>query len=510
MTLLDPAPAIRYRVGTLSYTMGGLISVFFWMLWGDLCVNIMETIIPRLVPVRLGHLGASPATVGLVAASIPAGVELLVNPFVSTYSDRYRSRWGRRRPFILLCTPILALCLIAVGFADDLGPKLHSALGGLGMSEQTMTIALLGLLLAIFQIFNVAVLATYYYLIADVVPQAVIGKFTAMYRVVGTLGGVIFNQFIFKYADDYEWQIYTGCAAVYVVAFLLMGWRVKEGQYPPPPKLTENRSGPEAVAQWLRESFSIRFYQKLFTIGLFYYFAIGSVIFQQNFALYDLGMSKADAGATFAWAGLISLPLFFVLGPLADKFHPVRMLIGGMAVMGVAALGCHLFIKDAASFKLWTIIWTFAQTAYLGGQISLLPRTLPREQYGQYCAANNTLCAIGKFGAPALCGLLIGALGSNRYGYLWTACFSACGVVACIIVYLHWKRLGGDLGYKPPLYAGMSSSFDEPHPGTPTEVAPIAEPAEMASGAVPVVEAGRPDALQQASDGAPPTPPQSR
>src|SRR3954469_5323575 len=150
---LDATPAApkTWRVGTLTYTPFGLLSVFFWMLWGDLCVNIMETIIPRIVPLQLARVGAMAATIGLVTSSVPAGVELVINPFVSTFSDRFRSRLGRRRPFILVCTPILALCLMAVGFSDMAAPQIHAALGRLGMTPQTMTIVLLGVLLAVFQ-----------------------------------------------------------------------------------------------------------------------------------------------------------------------------------------------------------------------------------------------------------------------------------------------------------------------------------------------------------------------
>ncbi|HYO09291.1 MAG TPA: MFS transporter [Tepidisphaeraceae bacterium] len=492
-----PPQPITYRVGTLVYTRFALMSVFFWMLWGDLCVNIMETIIPRVVPLQLAKAGAAAATIAFVAASVPAFVELIINPFVSTYSDRYRSPLGRRRPFILFCTPILAACLIAVGFSDDLAPRLHALLGGtadgkaLGMSVQTMTIVLLGALLAIFQIFNVVVLATYYYMIADVVPQVVIGKFAAAYRVVGTLGGVIFNKFIFRYADEYEWQIYVGCAIVYVVAFLLMGWRVKEGEYPPPPKLSESGSAVDGAKQWIRESFSIRFYQKFYLIGLFYWSAFTpSTIFHQKFALEDLKLSKAAAGDTFALALFVSLPLFFLLGWLSDKFHPTRVVIVGMALLGAASFGCYFFIHDEASFRTWTVVWTLAQTAYLGGQISLMPRMLPREQYGQYCSANNTLCAIGKFGAPFVCGLIVGQIG-NRFNYLWTGACGFAGAAACVVLYLHWKRLGGDEHYTPPMLAHGTH-------GMHVKAAPVDEPGDPAvRGAQPVeasrVEAAKPD-----------------
>jgi MFS family permease len=544
MSVINPSPPSSagrtWTVGTLTYTRFGLFSVFFWMLWGDLCVNIMETIIPRIVPLQLARVGAMAATIGLVTSSVPAGVELIINPFVSTFSDRFRSRLGRRRPFILVCTPILALCLVAVGMTDLVVPKIHAALGDIGMSAETMTIVLLGVLLAVFQFFNVVVLATYYYMIADVVPQEVIGKFTAWYKVCGAMGGVIFNKFIFQYADTHQWQIYLGCGLIYLVAFLLMGWRVKEGEYPPPAKLSSDGSALSGAAQWLRESFSIRFYQKFYLIGLFYWAAFGAFIFQQMYALNDLGISKAAAGDAFAWAGLITLPLFFVLGPLSDRFHPVRMVTIGMFIFGVCSLACFFFIQRESmrpmwdwawagaqrhpwlgwcwqkvlgttpaagepidlktfygyQFLLWTTVWTVGQTAYYGAQISLMPRVLPRAQYGQYCAANNTLCALAKFGAPWLCGWLIVKLGNNyRFNYLWSAACCVAGTIACIAVYLHWKRLGGDEHYTPPMLAGAAAL-------PPVTVAPVADPGDMAVPGAVAVEATNPEVVEASATSA--------
>jgi MFS family permease len=458
-----PAPS-KFSVGTLRYTKLGLFSVFFWMLWGDLCVNIMETVIPRLVPLHLERLDASKAVIGLVTGSVMAAVELIVNPFVSTISDRTRTRFGRRRPFILLGTPVLALCLLAVGRADSIASG-FSFLTALGLSQNAVTIIVLAVLLALFQVFNVIVLATYYYLIADVVPLPVIGSFTAFYRVMGALGGIIFNKFIFQFADTHEWQIYVGCAAIYFVSFLLMGWRVKEGDYPPPPARPEHVASLwSRIAHWCRESFSIAFYQKLYLIGLFYYFALGGAIYTQFLALNDLKMTKHDFGEATAAAGSIALPLFFLLGPLADRFHPLRVGMVGMAMFAASGLACYVGIVDPHSFWVFTILNTATLTIYLGGQISLLPRILPRSHYGQYCAANNTLCAIGKFGGPVACGIAVDLTGQNRVAYLWQAVFGTLAVGAFVLVIRHWKKLGGDAGFVPPQYEDPSVTGSIPAP----------------------------------------------
>lgn len=432
------------------YSRVGLLSVFFWMLWGDLCVNIMETVVPRLVPLQLERLGAGKGTIGFVAVSVLAGVELAINPFVSTWSDRTRTRIGRRRPFILAGTPLLAACLVLVGLSGRLGPWLSSKLGmGPTGGPDITTIVLIGLLLAVFQVFNVIVLATYYYLIADVVPQQVIGKFASMYKVVGAMGGIVFNKYLFARAETHELGIYIGCAGIYLAAFLLMSWRVKEGEYPPPPPRA-NVSAGEAAGLWLKESFAIPFYQKLYVVGLFYYFATGSVLFVQFFALNDLGLGKERFGEVMAEAGLWSLPVFFVMGPISDRWHPLRAGMAGMGFMALSALASYFLIHDAGSFRVWTIVNAVATTVWLGAQISLMPRLLPLGKYGQYCSANNTLCALGKFGAPVLSGCVIQAMKQNRLTYLWTAVFSVLGMVSVAVVYQHWKQLGGDLNYQPP------------------------------------------------------------
>ena len=54
----------------------------------------------------------------LVGFALAAGrvVNALSNPPVAYWSDRSRSRWGRRRPFITIGAPGLALCFALLWF----------------------------------------------------------------------------------------------------------------------------------------------------------------------------------------------------------------------------------------------------------------------------------------------------------------------------------------------------------------------------------------------------------
>ena len=39
-----------WHCGTLTYTKMGLISLFAFMMWGDFCNALMQTIIPSIMP----------------------------------------------------------------------------------------------------------------------------------------------------------------------------------------------------------------------------------------------------------------------------------------------------------------------------------------------------------------------------------------------------------------------------------------------------------------------------
>ena len=229
-----PAPAAdkpvadRFKVGTLAYTKAGLITAFLFLLWGDFCFTLMETVVPTLMPLKFNAAGTPNWVLGLVMATIPNIMTAGLNPLISVRSDRFRSKWGRRIPFLAGATPFLVLFLVLLGFADPIGAWVHGVIGG-RFSESTVLIATISVLLICFQFFNLFITSVYYYLFNDVVPEAYLARFMALFRVVGSLAGVAYNKFILKYADTHTDQIFIGAALLYFVAFAVMCWKVKEG-----------------------------------------------------------------------------------------------------------------------------------------------------------------------------------------------------------------------------------------------------------------------------------------
>jgi len=104
--------------------------------------------------------------------------EAVSNPLVGHISDRIRTRWGRRLPFIIFGTPILALSFILMWFPLTRGPSLANTI-------------YLGIMLITFWISFAAVVAPYLSLLPEITPyndeRIVLSSWMALFDVIGLL-----------------------------------------------------------------------------------------------------------------------------------------------------------------------------------------------------------------------------------------------------------------------------------------------------------------------------------
>lgn len=476
-----PAPGDSqklYHVGTLTYTRAALVNVFCWMLWGDLCLNVMESVIPRMVPLQLQKLGASDALIGILTGSIFSLMNWVMNPWISTWSDRHRSRLGRRIPFLLFPTPPLALFLTAVGFSSNIAgyigktsPATASAIAHVAAhllpdvsklsGAAQLTIGVFTVTLVLYKFFDLFPQCTYYYLFTDVIPQKLMGTFVCFFRLAATLGGVIFHEYILRYADTYPRMIYLGCALLYLLAFTLLSVMVKEGAYPPPPPKMHHPV--KKIGRWFGESFGNGFYWRCFLSSACFRWAF--VPFNAFLILYakkQLHMDPGQFGHAMALVMIVQLPILLFLGPLLDRFHPLRVGIFGYSAMAAASVIAFFFIHDSRTFLVFALI-EFATIAVIQSSLSTIgPRLMPRQRYGQFCAANAMVVESGLLVLSWLCGEFLDRVG-ERYVHIWAAVFAMIGFFVLLNLFFAWKRHGGDENFVAP------GDFPVPSPGTPGE-----------------------------------------
>lgn len=66
---------------------------------------------PSLLPLMLRNNDARNQAIAFIVSSIYILVNAVANPIICYKSDRFRSRWDRRRPFILATTPFVVVFL---------------------------------------------------------------------------------------------------------------------------------------------------------------------------------------------------------------------------------------------------------------------------------------------------------------------------------------------------------------------------------------------------------------
>ncbi len=448
----------RYRKGTLGYTGAGLAMLFFYLLWGDFCMQLMEMVIVAIFPLQLKGLGASNTVIGFLATTLPAIMTFTINPIVSFRSDSFRSAWGRRLPFLMVVTPFVTLFLLLLAFAPEIGGMLGRTdlLARSGMSPTAVILGTFGILMVLFQLLNACMIPVYYYLLVDVVPDEVMGRFMSLFRIVGTLSGYFFHTFIFGHALSYTREIYVGAALLYLFGFGIMCWRVREGQYPPP--VHADRLGLAAsIRLYCRECYSHPHYL-LFNARNAIFSLAGVVGIYSIFVVRDeVGVPLDMVGRVTGWSQLIVAFLLFPLGMLSDRIRPVRVFLLASMFLPVLPLLNFFFLHSQTSYIALTLLGLPLYALMSAAELPMHMSILPRERYGQFGSANQLVCSLTIIVGSIVAGQFMDVVTQGgefvagyRYLYLWSFLFQVIALVLMVLLYASWKRHGGPHNYTPP------------------------------------------------------------
>jgi maltose/moltooligosaccharide transporter len=458
-----------YYVGTLIYSRAGLAWLFMWLLLGDFCVTMMESVVPSILPLRLRELEAPNWVLGAILTTIPSILNVLMNPVISTASDRHRGKYGRRIPFMLFTVPLVALTLCIMGYSTELGKLLHGAIGTqTGWSAGAVTIGVIAFAMILFKFSDMFVATVFWYLFNDVVPMEVMARFLGLFRMVGAAAGALYAWFIYQFALSHMREIFLGAAGLYFVGFGAMCLMVKEGEYPPASKIAERWDILGMAKAYARECLQHKIYHYFFLHNVFWTLASAVGIFGV-FLYLSLGLTLDQLGKVGAAVGVATMLLTYPAGALADRFHPLRaMLWIKIALFATAPLGFIWVFTNfppEVNFKIVIALQMIAlplTLVYTATGLPMQMRILPKEKFGQFCSF-NAICtaAISTFSGIAaglffdwMKKLFPDAVYGKDFAYrmapLWTLPCLIVGLVFLILLYRTWKQLGGIEHYVPP------------------------------------------------------------
>ncbi len=453
-----------YRVGTLAYSLGGLTSLFCWLLGADFVFIIINQIEPVILPVILKQHGANDREIALLISSIPAALNLIVNPIVSYRSDRTRSRWGRRIPYLALATPLVTLFLALTPFAPEIAQYTRSSV-----------VLTFGLLIGLYQLFQAVIAAVYFYLLRDVVPLPVMGRFLSLMRIFSALGLFTLNYWMLGLAEAHPRAIFVGVALLNLCGIGAMCLMVREGEYPQVVDKFQSqaglaRFGPlRAAINFATESFSHPVYGWTYLCRLLVYASMPMSGFVVLFARDDLGLDLATAGKYLAWPSIAWLLLAYPTGRLMDRWGPIRIMQLGLTLGIGGFLASFFLIAGPKTFLAATLITGVAYWIVMLAQMMLAQAIFHPLRMGQLSAANALVqsVVIAAITGPAS-GIVIEALRHThlalavpvlgsvdlthyRFVYLLLAVVYAVSLAAVFQVRRHWLKLGGAAMYAPPL-----------------------------------------------------------
>ncbi len=431
-----------WSAGTLNYTAGGLLLLVLLLLGGDFAWSMRERSVQPLFQILLRKYESSDFLTSLLLGSIPACITVLVWPVVSVWSDRTRTRWGRRIPFLFFPTPFIFGAMVGLGYAPDIGVWLHRLAGGTG-SPNPYILAVFGLFWVVFEVFAMVTNSVFYGLVNDTVPRTMIGRFFGLFRMASLGAGVYFNFSLIGYAETHAKEVFLGIATLYLVGFTVMCLFVKEGAYPPPPPRKEKEGIAAKVGCYFRECTQHRFYTLAFITLALANIAAQPINLFSIFTAKSYGIETAQYGKFLAVSYVCSFVLSFPLGWLSDRYHPMRTSFLCLGIYALVMTAGFFMVHTAEAFGVFFIIHTVLSGCFFTASMALYPMVFPKAQFSQFYSAYSLLNNILLFGAAPLLGLVLKF--SNSW-YLLTFLISGGLGLFSLGIWVYWWRLFNKLG----------------------------------------------------------------
>lgn len=388
-----------------------LINVFGYAAIG----GVLSVLLPTQV--RIVAADAAPSALALVTG-VSALASLAVPPVVGLLSDRTRSRWGRRTPWILFGGLATAASLILLGAVGSVA----GLLVGWFLVQGTVNVGL-----------NV-VLTT----IPDRIPPHRHGLASTVQGLGLPLGSVIGVQLGALFVDSLP-LAYGVLAAAFALASAVSAGLAREARHSAPGE-RRTRSAAADVRQMFA-SLRFRDYRWVFVSRAVLYLGYNTV---NGFTLYVLedfidpprGVAPAEGVATALTISLIGVTAgTAVAGPLVDRFRRHRGFVLTSSLLLTGALFVPLLRPTWSGFLACTALSGLALGLYLGVDLALTTLVLPEAgDTGRDLGVFHIALTAPQVIAPFVASLAVTTLGGYPALFLLGGAIALIGSLAILRV----------------------------------------------------------------------------
>jgi len=323
-----------------------------------------------------------------------AVIAMIIQPTIGSISDYTITRWGRRKPYILIGSVLDVVFLAGIAFSQDL-----------------LAIAAF---LALLQFSSNFAQGPFQGYVPDLVPAPQVGFASALVGMMQILGNV--SGFIIGGIAVALDQFALGMIALGVlelVTMLSVVIRVREG---PTPKSREGRSW-RAIAGDAWGTDILREHSFLWLVGSRLAVLVGGGVLTQLALFYlsrSLGMTQEEAGTAFiVMAGLVALGTVIAVVPAARASDRVgrKKVIYVSCVVGAAGLSIVALAPTFPIAVVGAVVFGLSAGIFLAVDWALMTDIIPKASSGRYMGMSNVATASSGVLAVAVGGTLIDLVG---------------------------------------------------------------------------------------------------
>lgn len=392
----------------------------FWYSLANLGYGAFYSYNNFVLPLLLSSMTRNAVVLGLMGSthSVEGAV---IQPLVGAASDRFHSRLGRRRPFMLLFTPLSALFMVLTVAAT--WSRTEYRLGAAVLCVFLFTVT-----------FNVA-FDPYQALLPDITPASQRGRVTSIWALVGNIGqaAILLLPALVPLALK---GLFDARHMLVIVALLMVATTlitcamVRE---PPSRGQQAARRPIHELAEALRGLLVLRQAGKVVWVAFLTGAGIGAVLpFLTLFVKAITHCSDAQA---------LEMPLVLMaataagvvpFGWLADRIGPKRVLAIGLTLIAAAA-AAGWEVTSLRQIMVVLAVAGLGNAAQAAAAYPLLTDLVPGEETGFYTGLQTTALSIAQPATVFVTGILI-----NRGGYrmVFVVCAAAIvggiGLLACV------------------------------------------------------------------------------
>ncbi|CAM5416060.1 MFS transporter [Leifsonia shinshuensis] len=391
-----PTSAVSAQAPQKVKVRGKLLKLMLWMALANIAVfGIWGAVPGLLLPTQITNIVGKDASVGAfgLIATIGAFAAMVAQPIAGLVSDRTRSRFGRRAPWMVAGGLLGGLSLIFMGASNG--------------------IVQLGIAWVMVQVCYNFAQGPLSAILPDRVPSGARGTFSSLSGLglmVGALGGSIAGaMFLTNVSTGY--LVFAGFALIVLVLFVVFNPdRSNKGEPKPPFSL-----GAFLRTFWVNPVKHPDFFWG-FTGRLLLYAGYFMVTGYQLFILRDYVGLGAKAGAFVPLLSLISMAGTIITtligGPLSDKLgrRKVVVIVAG-SVMALSML-FPLILPSLVGMMLFSFVAGLGFGAFQAVDTALMSEVLPsKDDFAKDLGVLNIAATLPQTLAPGIASIVILSLG---------------------------------------------------------------------------------------------------